>query len=125
MDLILEILDWAKDKKDLAEIHYENKGSAVPILVHLVFEGTPGSAAGAKTLAYLKAPAIGKVTLSEQKTRPGATLKKGDEAGYIEAVKEKTPLTASFSGTIVQSVAESGKNVGYGDPILLVEISEQ
>lgn len=124
MDLILEILDWAKDKKDLCEIFYEDKASSTPLSVHLVFngDGTEG-ASNSRALGFLKSPTIGKISLIAEKTKSGKSILKGDELGYIQGVQEKEPLVAPFSGKILQSLAEDDKSVGYGDPILLVEIA--
>ena len=127
MDLAFEILEWAKDKKDLAEIYYEDASGGAPKLIHIVFDSTAqaagmGDGSAGKALGYLRAPAIGRLTLQDQ-AKPGRAVKQGEELGYIEGISEKTPIASPFSGTIVQALADSGKNVGFGEPVFLVEIN--
>ena len=121
----MEILEWAKGKNDLAEIYYENKGDLTTILLHIVFEpGQTASAANTKALGYLRAPTIGELTLMPERARPGIVIKKGEELGQVQGNNEKAILVAPFNGTILEALAGTGKKVGYGDPVLLVEITE-
>ncbi|MBI2070482.1 MAG: hypothetical protein HYT79_07730 [Elusimicrobia bacterium] len=123
MDLALDLLEWAKDKKDLAEIYYENKSSNPPVLVHMVFEpGAHAPSSGAQALGYVRAPTIGTLTLAADKTRPGVNVKKGDPLGHVEGAAEKMALVAPFDGKVLKTLAADGRNVGYGDPIALIEI---
>ncbi|MBI4668582.1 MAG: hypothetical protein HY747_05255 [Elusimicrobia bacterium] len=127
MDLALEVLEWAKGKDDLAEIFYENKTGPAPVLLHSVFEPGPQASAqkNGKILAALNSPAIGRLALEKDKTRPGCAVQKGEKLGCVAGEDETMPVVAPFSGKIIQSSAKDGQNIGYGDAILLVEINKK
>lgn len=53
----------------------------------------------------------------------GQKISAGTVVGIIEAMKVMNEITAEFGGTVVELVAENGKPVQYGAPIIRVEPS--
>lgn len=122
MDLALELLEWAKDKKDLGEVYYENRAGASPVVIRLVFDSAPPAVSGSKKLAYIHAPTIGTVSLSQEKLTPGAAVAAGDVLGQVEGEKEKAQIKAPLSGKVVEVMSKNGSGVGFGEPLVLLEI---
>ena len=51
----------------------------------------------------------------------GQKISAGTVVGIIEAMKVMNEIAAEFGGTVVEIVAENGKPVQYGAPIIRVE----
>ncbi|MBI4370122.1 MAG: hypothetical protein HY547_07830 [Elusimicrobia bacterium] len=123
MTLALDILEWAKDKPDLAEIHYENKANGAPIEITIKFDSSkPNVSINENRLAYIEAPAIGRLALDIAKTQPGQRLNAGELIGHIEGAAAPSRITSPLSGKVLRAVAAHGAPIGYGDPIILLEI---
>lgn len=120
-DLALEILEWAKTKEDLAEIFYENGSLTPPVRVSLVFDREGLAPSNGKRFFYLKAPTIGKVSFQEDKIKAGQTLLGNDLVGIVEGAQEKLEVRSPSKGTIQEVLVSSGKTVGFGEPLLLIE----
>lgn len=122
MDLVLELLDWAKDK-DVGEIHYEDRSGAAAVVIQLNFAaGKPNAASPVSRYSYLQSPGIGKLSLSLDKVKVGQMLAAGDVLGFVEGHSEKSEIKTSTGGKVAEVLAQSGASAGYGQPLVLLEI---
>ena len=124
-NLVLEILDWAKTKEDLAELRYENKTSDPPISVHFAMSSAVAgqSPANGKRILYLKAPTIGKVSYVAEKVSAGSMVSAQQVLGVVEGEKEKVQFESPVAGKLQEVLVKPGSWVGFGDPLLLIELN--
>jgi biotin carboxyl carrier protein len=54
----------------------------------------------------------------------GAAVVKGQRIAVLEAMKMQHEITAPGDGTVVEVSAGEGKQIGAGDPIMLIELDE-
>ncbi len=123
MDLALEVLEWAKDKKDLAEVYYENKSGSAPVAIRLVFDAASSApSSGGKKFAYVHSPTIGALALNKEKVALGSKVTAGDSLGQVSGDKEMAQITVPLSGRVVEVLSRDGAGVGFGEPLVLLEI---
>lgn len=122
-DLMMDVLEWIKDKPDIAEVLYENKNANPPILVHVAMAGLAqkGAPLNGKKIFYVKAPTIGKVDYVETKVEPGAIVAQAQVLGFIQGEKEKVEIFSPYNGRLKDILVPQGQAVGFGEPLLLME----
>jgi len=122
VDLILELLDWAKGK-DIRELHYEDRSGDSPTLIRLVFEAEGAAPAVPHVaLGILQAPVIGRAQLDPAKTAKGRPVKAGDVVGHVETQSGRAEVVSPFDGTVSETPAGPGTAVGHGETLLVLEI---
>ena len=124
-NVVLEILDWAKTKEDLLELRYENKASNPPISIHFAMASVPAgqSLSDGKSILYLKAPTIGKVSYLAQKVSVGSAVGAQQVLGLVEGEKEKVEILSPSAGKLQEVLIPAGQWVGFGEPLLLIELN--
>ena len=76
----------------------------------------PASDAGAESIT---APMPG--TILDIAVKVGDVVQSGDILCNLEAMKMKSPIRSSVSGTVTQVLISEGQNVGFGDALFTVE----
>lgn len=89
----------------------------------LVFKGEK-----APTLVEVRAPMVGTFyRASAPEARPyvlvGDVVAEGQVLFIIEAMKMMNEIEAEIGGTVKEILAENGKPVEYGEPLLLIEVA--
>ena len=59
-------------------------------------------------------------TILDIAVKVGDSVQPGDMLCNLEAMKMKSPIRSSSSGTVTQILISEGQNVGFGDILLIV-----